>query len=212
MAFRFLGPRGPSIGGTTNGGTPPRSYTGGPTAREIALENEVRTLRAEQARLVEREREAANNLANIHDSLDVLAGEIDRRGKATRDYELRENGGRLIARAKRIASDRGGRNIQPATLVSLIKAMVGLERPTGWIKVFLDEAAERTSSPRRQPQPVTLAAQEVIDAGAAARGERDSIDIRTGRPRPLSSPLTGLDPVAREIVRLGRRARNEPDE
>jgi hypothetical protein len=125
MPFRFFGPR-PTIG---TSGSPPRSYAGGPTAREIALENEVRALRAEQARLVEREREAANNLANIHDSLDALAGEIDRRGKATRDYELRERGEKLIARARGIARERGGRNILPATLTSLVKAFLGLERP-----------------------------------------------------------------------------------
>jgi hypothetical protein len=207
MAFRFFGPR-PTIG--TNGtGSPPRSYAGS-TPRERELEAEVRALRAEQARLVRAEEEARNNLSTIQDSLDVLAGEIDRRAKAVRDPELRQRGERMIARAKRIVAERGGRHITPAVVVDLVKAFVGLEKRSGWIKVFLEESAAKSS--RRPPEAVQASAQGIVDAGNAARGQRDSIDIRTGRPKPLPSSLASIDPTARDIVRAGRRARNQPND
>jgi hypothetical protein len=181
MVFRFLGPRGPSIGGTTNGGSPPQRHPLGPTARERQLENELRVLRSERDALVRAEEEARSNLGAIQD--DALASEIDRRSRATRDREMAQRGERMIARAKRIVAERGGRNITPAVIVDLVRAFTGLEKPTGWIAEFMAESAERSSS-QRSPEMVTATAQMVLDSAAKARGDRNSIDLRTGRPKP----------------------------
>jgi hypothetical protein len=212
--FRFLGPRRPPAAGAAgNGGSFPSYPPARATPREIALQRELDELRSQQAALARAEREAANNLANVQDALDALSTEIDKRARSARDPELRVRGERAIANVKSYLARRSdaGRIFTPATLTSLIRQFVGLERAEGWVRTFLDESAERTSS-QRPPQAVQATAQGIVDAGSAARGQRDSIDIRTGRPRPLPSPIATLDPAAKDIIRAGRRARNQPDE
>jgi hypothetical protein len=63
--------------------------------------------------------------------------------------------------------------------------------------------------PPAQPALVRADPQMIIDAGKRAAGRNTSTDVRTGEPRPLPSPLAKLDPVARGVIRQGRRAKNE---
>jgi hypothetical protein len=72
----------------------------------------------------------------------------------------------------------------------------------------MEESAAK-SSRRPPPQAIQATAQMVLDSGAAARGEKNTVDAVTGRPRPLPSPLASLDPTARRIVEIDRWRRGE---
>jgi hypothetical protein len=111
--FKFLGPLRPPAAG--NGGSFPSYPPSRATPREIALQRELDELRAQQAALVREEREAAANVGRLQDSLDILAGEIDRRSRAVRDPELRQRGERMIANAKRLVRRGDARGMQPTT-------------------------------------------------------------------------------------------------
>jgi hypothetical protein len=204
MAFRFFGPRVPPIG--SNGGSPPRSYAG-PTARERELEAEVRALRAGQAQLVRAEEEARTNLGAIQDSLDVLAGEIDKRARAVRDPALAEHGAKVIGRVRRYIAQRGARNLSPSTLATMIRCFIGLERPErgSWIESFMEESAAKASP--RSPQAVQASAQQIVDAGARARNERSAPDVRTGVVRKLRSDLPPVGSTARDMINIDRKRR-----
>jgi hypothetical protein len=201
MVFRFLGPR---FGQPSNGAgaAPARPILrGSPSPREAALERELAALRAQQAALVSQERTAAANLDRMRDSLDVLAGEIDKRARAARDPDLRARSERMITDVKAYLARQDGCDIRPATVATAIRIALGLERPPIGAVVGAPSAA-----PSAAPEAT---AQGIVDAGAKLRGDSTSTDVRTGQPRPLPSPLAKLDPVARGIVRQGRLAKGE---
>jgi hypothetical protein len=86
------------------------------------------------------------------------------------------------------------------------RCFLGLERPDrgSWLEAFLEESGAAKS---QRPPQVSLSAQQVIDAGTAARGESMSVDVRTGRPKPLPSPVAGLDPGAQTSNHRRQRRR-----
>jgi hypothetical protein len=176
----------------TNGVVPSRPLARGSSEREGALQRELDALLAERAALVRQERAAAQNLARMQDSLDVLAGEIDRRAKQTRDPDLGDRGHRMVATVKEFwaRQDDCGKSM-PATVVSVIKNVLGLEP---WPQQF---ASLRAPSPASAPIDPIRTAADIVTAGKKARAE--------------IQPATPSDPTAAGIVRAGRRARNEPD-
>jgi hypothetical protein len=201
MVFRFLGSRRPSVDGNSGLSQSYPSLMGRATPREIALQAELDVLRAQQAALARKEREAAANLADLQDGLDRLAGEIDRRAKATRDHELRERGEKMIAKAKRLVRDGVAGRIPATTLMTMVRVFLGMERPErgSWLEAFMEESAAKSSQrPSSTHAAIQMSAAEIVAAGERARA---------GAPTPRPT-----DPVAREIVRAGRIARNEKPE
>jgi hypothetical protein len=172
MVFRF--PRYRSSPATNGGVVPSRPLVRGSSAREAELQRELDTLLAERAALVRQERAAAQNLARMQDSLDVLAGEIDRRARTTRDHDLRDRAERMIARVKSYLSKQDGCDIKPATVTSAIKVALGLEPSPHRFASPL--APQVVASPAPQ-----ATAQAIIDSGARARGDREAPDVVTGR-------------------------------
>jgi hypothetical protein len=201
MAFRrFLDRYRPF----TNGGAvvPSRPIMRG-ASRETELQAELDRLYRERAVLAREEAEGRQNLARLQDRLDILSGEIDALARRTRDPELRERGARMIAGVKANASQYGASR-DPRNIVRVIKYALGLES-SPW-------AGAAPAAPPAQPAAVADP-QAIVDAGAKLRGDNMSVDIHTGQPRSLVSPLTKLDPTARGIVRQGRLAKNEkPDD
>jgi hypothetical protein len=189
-------------GGGNGSSSPFTPRASDPSTRELALEAELAALRRDQAVLVRAERRERENLARLQDELDILANEIDKKAKASRDRNLAACGAATIANVKAWASkqDGVGHNTARAAIKG-IKVALGIER-----------------SPWSGPAPAAASAQpaavadpqSIVDAGAKLRGDSMSTDVRTGAPRPLPSPLAKLDPVARGIIRQGRAARNEP--
>jgi hypothetical protein len=189
MVFRFLGPR---FGQPSSAGVPPtRSILrGSSSVREAALERELAALRAQQAALARQERVAAQNLDALRDSLDVLAGEIDKRAKASRDPDLQKRGERMITDVKAFLAKQGDCDIKPSTVTAAIKIGLGLE-----------PLPHRFAAPRAPPAAVVpidpaRRAAEIVAAGRKARAE--------------TPPEKPSDPTAAGIVAAGRRARNEP--
>jgi hypothetical protein len=193
--FRFL--RSPA----TNGGVAPSRPIMRGASREAELQRELDVLYAERAALARQERAAALNLCRLQDSLDALSNEITRRARTTRDVDLQTRAERMTAGVRAFFAKQDGCDIKPATVTAAIKIALGLERP-----LF----AAVPPSPAAAAESHRASAQQIVDAGNAARGSTVSTDVRTGQPRPLPSPLATLDPVAASIVRAGRRARNEP--
>jgi hypothetical protein len=171
-----------------------------PSSREVELQAELDRLYRERAALVRAEAEGRQNLARLQDQLDILANEIDRRAKASRERDLAERGAATIANVRAWASrqDGVGRNT-PRAVTKAIMYALGLERPPpGFAAVPPSSATAHQAT-----------AQDIVDAGNRARGSSTSVDVRTGAPKPLPSPITKLDPVARGIIRQGRLAKNE---
>jgi hypothetical protein len=186
MVFRFLRPIG-----STNGVTPSRPLTRGSSPREAALQRELDALLAERAALARQERAAAQNLARMQDTLDVLAGEIDRKAKATRDPDLRDRGHRMVATVKEFwARQDDCSKTMPATVVGVIRNVLGMDP---WPEHLASLRAPQTAV--APIDPVRTAA-DIVTAGKRARAE--------------IPPATPSDPTAAAIVRAGRRARNEP--
>jgi hypothetical protein len=181
--FRFL--RSPA----TNGGgvVPSRPSFAGPSPRELALERELAGLRREQAVLVRAERQAGENLERLRDELDILANEIDKRAKASRDRGLAERAAVTIANVKAWADKQDGCDIKPATVTTAILIALGLEA-----------SPHRVAPPLGAVVPIDPAkrAAEIVAAGRKARAET-----------PAEMPS---DPTAAGIVAAGKRARNEP--
>jgi hypothetical protein len=206
MFFRRpLGPRpalGPSRNGSGDSASPFSSRpSAGPSPRELSLERELATLRAQQAALVRAEAEERANLTALEDRLDTLANEIDTVARRARNPALRENGAAMISRVKAAAQTNGaGCNTQ--IVVDTIKYALGIG-PSPWA------GPAPPAAPSAQPAAVRADPQAIVDAGAKLRGDSMSTDVRTGQPRPLPSPVATLDPVARGIVRQGRLAKNE---
>jgi hypothetical protein len=63
----------------------------------------------------------------------------------------------------------------------LVKAFVGLETPSGWNATFMEESAEKRAGHQQAVQQFT--AQEILDAGAKARGEASVDDQSIFRER-----------------------------
>jgi hypothetical protein len=201
---RFLGPRpalGPSRNGSDNASPfPSRPSFAGPSPRELALERELAGLRREQAALVREERQERENLERLQDELDNLANEIDKKARASRDRDLAERGAAVISRV-RAAAQTNGASRDTQTIVRLIKYVLGIG-PLPWA------GPTPLAAPPAQPAAVADP-QSIVDAGAKLRGDSMSTDVRTGKPRPLPSPVAKLDPVARGIIQQGRLAKNE---
>jgi hypothetical protein len=210
MVFRFLDPRyrRPGAGPSTNGGgASSRPFARGPEAREAALQRELDALLAERAALARQERAAAQNLARMQDALDVLAGEIDRRARASRDHDLLDRGERMVSAVKDFwAKQDDCSKSTPATVVGVIKNVLGLEPWPEHLASLRAPQATASAAPQRAK------AQDIIDAGARARGERVAPDVTTGVVRKLRSELPPVGSAARAVIDAGRRARGEPDE
>jgi hypothetical protein len=195
MVFRFLRPNLESM----NGVTPSRPITRGASPREAELQRELDALLAERAALVRQERSAAANLARMQDTLDVLAGEIDKRAKAARDPDLRDRGQRMVTTVKEFwARQDDCGTTTPSTVVAVIKP---LPHQFAW--------------PSRVPPAAPSAAhqasvQEVIDAGARARNEREAPDVTTGVVRKLRSDLPPVGTTARQMINIDRKRRGLP--
>jgi hypothetical protein len=171
---------------------PSRPLARGPNTREAELRAELDALYAEQARVARVEAEERQNLARLQDRLDILAGEIDKKAKASRDRDLAERGAAMVARVKAAAQTNGaGRNTQ--IIVDTIKYALGIG-PSPWTGA----APPATSAQPAAVVPIDPAkrAAEIVAAGRKARAE--------------TPPEMPSDPTAAGIVRAGKRARNEP--
>jgi hypothetical protein len=187
-------------GGGNGSSSPFTPRASDPSPRELALEGELAALRREQASLVRAEAAERANLTALQDRLDTLANEIDTVARRTRDPELRERGARMIAGVRANASQYGASR-DTRTIMRVIKYALGIE-PSPW-------AGPAPAATPAQPTAVRADPQAIVDAGAKLRGDNMSVDIGTGQPRPLPSPMAKLDPVARGIIRQGRIAKNE---
>jgi hypothetical protein len=210
MVFRFLDPRyrRPDAGPSTNGGCGP--FARGLNTREAALQRELDALLAERAAIARQEREGAKNLARMQDALDVLAGEIDRRARATRDRDLRERGERMVSAVKDFWAKQDDCNKDmPATVTGLIKNVLGLEPwPQQLASLRAPQAAASTAAASTASHQA--AAQGIIDAGARARGERAAPDVVTGAIRKLRSDLPAVGSAARVMINIDRKRRGLP--
>jgi hypothetical protein len=200
--FRFL-----RSSPATNGGVAPtRPIARGANTREAELRAELDALRAEQAAMVRRERTAAANLDRMRDSLDVLAGEIDKRTKATRDPDLRDRGQRMVSTVKEFWSrqDDCGAST-PSIVVSVMRHALGLA-----------PLPHQFAAPTRAVQaaasiaPHQATAQEIIDSGARARNDREAPDVVTGAVRKLRSDLPPVGTTARQMINADRKRRGLP--
>jgi hypothetical protein len=195
MAFRRFLDRYRLGPGFTNGGgvVPSRPIMRGANSREAELQAELDRLYRERAVLARAEAEGRQNLARLQDQLDILANEIDRKAKASRDRGLAERGAAVISNVRAWADKQDG--VGPDTAraaIQGIKIALGVE-PSPW-----------TGPAPRAPQgavvpidPVKRAA-EIVAAGRKARGE--------------TLPEKPSDPIAAGIVAAGKRARNEPSD
>jgi hypothetical protein len=165
-------------------------------------------LLAERAALARREREGAKNLARMQDALDVLAGEIDRRARATRDHDLRDRGERMIATVRNFwdRQDDCSKSM-PATVLGLEpwpKHLASLRAPQAAASTAAACTAEAFTASYQ------AAAQAIVDAGARARGERVAPDVATGMVRRLRSELPPVGSTARAMIDADRKRRGIP--
>jgi hypothetical protein len=207
---RLLGPRpalGPSRNGSGDSASPFSSRPSfvGPSPRELALERELAALRREQAALVREEAKGRANLIALEDRLDTLANEIDTIARRTRDPGLRGNAAAMIDNVKAIATREGGVGRDTAqAVVEAIKVALGLE-PSPY----------QFTSPRApQATPSATAhqttAQDIVDAGARARGAAEAPDVVTGVIRKLRSDLPPVGSAARAMLNADRKRRGLP--
>jgi hypothetical protein len=206
MAFRFLDRyrSSPFTNGAGAAPSPRPVIRGSSSPRELFLERELAALRAEQAALARQERAAAANLADMQDSLDILAGEIDKRARAARDPDLRDRGQRMVATVKEFWSRQDDcAKTMPATVVSVMKHALGLEP-------LPHRFAAPPAAAAAQPAAVRATAQGIIDSGAVARNEREAPDVATGVVRKLRSDLPPVGSTARAMINADRKRRGLP--